>query len=110
MNHQKRRFVPQVDYVTSPGYGDGAGWRQKVGLPRGGPATVITTLGILKFDEQSREMMLVSVHPGIGIDDVQQNTGWPLKVADEVAKTPEPTPRELEMLERFDPQGYWTKN
>ena len=110
MNHQKRRFVPQVDYVTSPGYGDGAGWRQKVGLPRGGPATVITTLGILQFDERSREMMLVSVHPGVELDAVQQNTGWPLKVADEVAETPEPTPRELEMLERFDPQRYWTKN
>lgn len=108
MNHQKRRFVPRVDYVTSPGFGDGAGWRRKVGLPRGGPATVITTLGILRFDAQSREMILVSLHPGVSVDEVLENTGWPLKIADEVTQTPQPTDTELAMLQRFDPQKYWT--
>ena len=108
MNHQKRRFVPRVDYITSPGFGDGAGWRRKVGLPRGGPATVITTLGILRFDAQSREMMLVSVHPGVSVDEVLDNTGWPLQIADELSQTPQPTDKELVMLQHFDPQRYWT--
>ena len=108
MNHQKRRFVPRVDYITSPGFGDGAGWRRKVGLPRGGPATVITTLGILRFDAQSREMMLVSVHPGVSVDEVLDNTGWPLQIADELSQTPQPTDEELVMLQHFDPQRYWT--
>jgi glutaconate CoA-transferase subunit B len=108
MNHQKRRFVPRVDYITSPGFGDGAGWRGKVGLPRGGPATVITTLGILRFDAQSREMMLVSVHPGVRVDEVLDNTGWSLQIADELSQTPQPTAEELAMLQRFDPQRYWT--
>ena len=108
MTHEKRRFVPQVDYITSPGFGDGFGWRQKVGLPRGGPATVITTMGVLKFDPKSKEMMLVSVHPGVTADDVKANTGWPLKVDVEMAQTPEPTMEELAMLKQFDPQGYWT--
>ena len=108
MNHERRRFVPQVDYMTSPGFGTGAGWRREVGLPRGGPATVITTLGILRFDAQSREMMLVSLHPGVSVNDILDSTGWPLKIADELAQTPQPTEEELTMLRRFDPQGYWT--
>jgi glutaconate CoA-transferase subunit B len=108
MNHQKRRFVPRVDYMTSPGFGDGAGWRRKVGLPRGGPATVITTLGILQFDTKSREMMLVSLHPGVSVDEVRDHTGWSLKIADKLSQTPEPTAEELTMLQRFDPERYWT--
>ena len=108
MAHEKRRFVPRVDYVTSPGYGDGPGWRERVGLPRGGPAAVITTLGVLRFDPETREMVLASVHPGVAVEQVVQNTGWPLRVAPDVARTPEPTPAELAMLRRFDPQGFWT--
>jgi glutaconate CoA-transferase subunit B len=108
MKHEKRRFVPRVDYITSPGFGDGTGWRQKVGLPRGGPATVITTMGVMKFDPKTKEMMLVSVHPGVTADAVKDNTGWPLKVVDGLTQTPAPTEKELAMLKQFDPQGYWT--
>lgn len=110
MNHQKRRFMPQVDYITSPGFGTGAGWRRRVGLPRGGPATVITTMGILRFDSQSREMTLASVHPGVSVNAVRDNTGWPLQIAENLVQTPEPTDKELEMLQRFDPQKYWTSD
>ena len=110
MNHEKRRFVSRVDYITSPGFGDGADWRRKVGLPRGGPATVITTMGILGFDLKSKEMKLISVHPGVTVDAVRANTGWPLQVAGDLTQTPEPTEDELSMLHRFDPQGYWTGN
>ena len=110
MNHQKRRFMPQVDYITSPGFGTGAGWRRRVGLPRGGPATVITTMGILRFDSQSREMTLASVHPGVSVKAVRDNTGWPLQIAEDLVQTPEPTEKELEMLQRFDPQKYWTSD
>ena len=108
MNHQKRRFVPRVDYITSPGYGNASGWREQVGLPRGGPSTVITTLGVLRFDADTGEMMLSSIHPHIAVDQVLQNTGWQLKVSEKLDRTPAPTPMELEMIRRFDPQGYWT--
>jgi len=108
MAHEKRRFVPKVDYITSPGYGDGAGWRERAGLPRGGPSTVITTLAILRFDAETREMMLSSTHPGVAVGDVISNTSWLLKVAPDVTTTPEPTAQELAMLRRFDPQGFWT--
>jgi glutaconate CoA-transferase subunit B len=108
MSHEKRRFVPRVDYITSPGYGEGAGWRRKAGLPRGGPATVITTLGLLRFDPDSKEMVLVAVHPGVTVDTVLENTGWPLKIAKDLSTTPAPTDTELEILACFDPDGYWT--
>lgn len=108
MSHEKRRFVPQVDYITSPGYGDGAGWRQRVGLPRGGPSTVITTMGVLRFDPDTCEMVLYSVHPGVTADSVIENTGWPLQISAELTQTPAPTDAELAMLSRFDPEGYWT--
>lgn len=108
MSHEKRRFVPRVDYITSPGFGHGCGWREKMGLPRGGPSTVITTLGVLRFDPDSAEMILSSIHPGVTIAQVRHNTGWSLQVAPDLARTPEPTARELKMIRQFDPEGYWT--
>jgi glutaconate CoA-transferase subunit B len=108
MTHEKRRFVPRVDYITSPGYGVGAEWRRQAGLPRGGPAAVITTLGVLRFDLDTREMVLSQIHPEVTRDEVARNTGWPLRIAEDLARTPVPAPDELEMLKRFDPRGYWT--
>ena len=108
MSHEKRRFVPRVDYITSPGYGEGAGWRTQVGLPRGGPSTVITTLGVLRFDPDSSEMVLAATHPGVSLEDVLKNTGWPLKIEANIAQTPDPTTAELAMLTQFDPRGFWT--
>jgi glutaconate CoA-transferase subunit B len=97
-----------VDYITSPGYGNGSGWREQVGLLRGGPATVITTLGVLRFDPKTCEMVLSSIHPGVSIEDVRQNTGWPLQVAANLIQTPIPLPDELAMISQFDPDGFWT--
>jgi glutaconate CoA-transferase subunit B len=108
MAHQKRRFVPKVDYVTSPGYGEGAGWREQVGLPRGGPSRVITTLGILQFAPETGEMELIATHPEVTVEQVLANTGWPLRVAPKLTQTPVPTESELAMLCRFDPEGFWT--
>jgi glutaconate CoA-transferase subunit B len=108
MKHEKRRFVPKVDYVTSPGFGDGKIWRQNVGLPRGGPSAVITTLGILRFDSKSKEMILVSLHPGKCVKDVEAKTGWKLRISPDFSETPAPSAKELEILRRFDPMGYWT--
>ena len=108
MKHEKRRFVPRVDYLTSPGYGDGRGWRRRVGLPRGGPAAVITTLGVLRFDADTREMVLTALHPGTTLETVLASTGWRLRIDPRLAVTPVPTQAELHQLRRFDPQGFWT--
>ena len=76
MAHERRRFVPRVDYITSPGYGDGPGWRQAVGLPRGGPSAVITTLGVFRFDPlHLRDGARVASPWAVGVDDVQADHG-----------------------------------
>jgi glutaconate CoA-transferase subunit B len=108
MAHEGRRFVPRVDYITSPGYGEGPGWRQGVGLLRGGPSAVITTLGVFRFDPQTCEMVLSSLHPGVTVEEIQGRTGWPLKVSPALKQTPPPTSQELAEIESFDPGGYWT--
>jgi glutaconate CoA-transferase, subunit B len=108
MVHEKRRFVDRVDYITSPGYGDGKGWRKRVGLRRGGPSAVITTLGVFRFDSDTREMVLTSIHPGITVEDVVENTGWDICLSPDIVQTPVPTSGELAILRQFDPDGYWT--
>jgi glutaconate CoA-transferase, subunit B len=108
MAHERRRFVERVDYITSAGHGTGGDWRARTGLPGGGPAAVITTLGLFRFDAATREMVLASVHPGATVDEVRAQTGWPLRLAADVAETPPPTVQELAMIRRFDPEGFWT--
>jgi glutaconate CoA-transferase subunit B len=108
MAHEKRRFVERVDYITSPGYGDGGDWRTRVGLPRGGPRSVITTRAVLRFHPETKEMQLATVHPGTTADEVRENTGWALAVADDLSETPAPTEEELALLRQFDPDGFWT--
>jgi glutaconate CoA-transferase subunit B len=109
MAHERRRFVARVSYITSPGYGDGAGWRERVGLLRGGPSAVITTLGVLGFDPATKEAFLSSYHPGQSPETLRANTGWDLKVAPDVRETPAPTAEELAIIRRYDPQGFWTR-
>lgn len=109
MPHERRRFVERVGYITSPGYGDGAGWRERVGLLRGGPAAVITTLGVLGFDPVTREAILRSYHPGQSVESLRANTGWQLQIAPDVHETPAPTAAELAIIRRYDPAGFWTR-
>jgi glutaconate CoA-transferase subunit B len=107
MEHAKHRLPERVSYITSPGNGEGKGWRSRVGLPRGGPSAVITTKGILRFGEDG-EAYLASVHPGITTEDVVANTGWKLKVADDLQFTPEPNGDELHAIRDYDKRGFWT--
>jgi glutaconate CoA-transferase subunit B len=108
MAHERRRFVERVDHVTSPGHGEGGDWRARTGLPGAGPSAVITTLGVLRFDAKTREMVLASVHPGVAVEEVRAQTGWPLRLADPVIETPAPSGGELAIIRRFDPEGFWT--
>ncbi|MBI3075920.1 MAG: CoA-transferase [Deltaproteobacteria bacterium] len=109
MAHERRRFKARVDYVTSPGYGDGGDWRRRMGLPRGGPAAVITTLGVLRFDPEGGEMYLDACHPGVTPEQVQAATAWPLRVSPQVGVTLPPTEPELRIIRQYDPQGFWTR-
>jgi glutaconate CoA-transferase, subunit B len=109
MAHDRKRFPERVSYITSPGYGDGGDWRRRVGLPRGGPAAVITTLAVLGFTDKTHEMELRSWHPGATADLVKAQTGWELRVAPDAHETPSPTQDELRIIRECDPQGLWTR-
>ena len=107
--HEKRRLVEKVDFITSPGFLNGADARERVGLA-GGPSAVITTMGVLRFDAETKEMYLATYHPGLSVDQVKQNTGWDLKVSQRVTETEPPTVEEVEILRNdLDPQGVFLK-
>jgi glutaconate CoA-transferase subunit B len=107
LEHSRHRLPERVSYITSPGNGDGAGWRKRVGLPRGGPSAVITTKCVLRFSEDG-EAYAATIHPGVTADDVVSNTGWKLKVAADWKATPEPNEAELKAIRNYDKKGFWT--
>jgi glutaconate CoA-transferase, subunit B len=109
MEHEPRRLRPRVDFITSPGYGEGGDWRARQGLVRGGPAAVITTLGVLRFDPVTHEAYLASYHPFSTPEAVQAATGWPLQIGEECAPTPPPSADELRLIREADPHGFWTR-
>ncbi len=98
LRHSPRAFVDKVDFITSVGYGEGGDHRDRLGLRGTGPTAVITDLGVLRPHPQSRELRLESLHPGVGIEQVQAATGWELLVADEVTETEPPNDEELRVL------------
>ena len=108
MNHERRRFVEKVHYITSPGFGDGGDWRVRNGLWGGGPSRAITSMGIFSFDTHIGEMVLSSYHPGVTVDEIIQETGWPLRLSGEIHETPPPTDRELAAVRKYDPKRVWT--
>jgi glutaconate CoA-transferase subunit B len=108
MEHSKRRLPERVGFLTSPGNGDGPGWRKKVGLPRGGPAAAITTKGVMRFGEDG-EAFLASVHPGIAPEDVVSHTGWAVRVSESLVETQPPSANELQAIRDYDRAGFWTK-
>jgi len=110
MLHEKRRFPEKVDFITTPGFLSGRGQREKLGLPGSGPSAVVSTMGILRFHPETREMYLESHHPGVTIEKVKENTGWDLKVSDHVRETERPTPELIRILrEELDPTGIFLK-
>ena len=108
MNHEKRRFKEKVDYITSPGFGDGGDWRQQVSLPRGKVGALITTLGMMRPDLEKNELQLTSIHPGVSLEDIKENTGWDLKISNNLQETPAPSKEELDVIRSIDPEGFWT--
>lgn len=107
--HEKRRMVEKVDFITSPGFLTGSETRKEAGLG-GGPSAVITTMGVLRFDDETKEMYLDSYHPGLTADQVKQNTGWDLKISANVKETEPPTVEEVGILRKeLDPHGIFLR-
>ncbi|MDD3718637.1 MAG: 3-oxoacid CoA-transferase [Actinomycetota bacterium] len=103
-----RRFVERVSFITTPGYLDGPGAREKAGLAvNTGPHKVITNMAVMGFDPESKRMRAESIHKGFSFDDVQENTGFELLKSPDLVETPEPTADELRLLrEEVDPNRY----
>ena len=97
-----RTFVDRVDFVTSVGFGQGAGDRQRLGLTGSGPRVVITDLGVLTPDPETCELTLVSVHPDATLEQARAATGWQLAVSPELAVTDPPSELELSVLRRLE--------
>jgi glutaconate CoA-transferase subunit B len=98
MRQSRRGFVERLDFVTTAGHLDGGDARRRAGLPGKGPTAVITDLGILAPAPVSRELTLVSLHPGVTVAQAREATGWDLLVAENLAETPPPEAQELEAL------------
>jgi glutaconate CoA-transferase subunit B len=104
MQHDKKKFVKEVDYITSPGWLEGRDSRKKAGLIRGGPIAVVTNLGVMKFQEKTKEMYLAEYYPGFTIDQIVEHTGFAMDVSKAVEAEP-PSYEELRTLrEEIDPQ------
>ncbi len=104
MKHERKRFVERLDYLTSVGWYKGGDSRKKLGLKRGGTLAVVTDLCIMKFDEETKEMYLAEVYPGVSVERVVESTGFTVDTSRVSAAAP-PSPEELRILrEEVDPQ------
>jgi len=108
MKHEKRRFVENVDFITSPGWVRGGASRRESGLTSGGMYRVITELAVFGFDEQTRRIKAIALNPGVSREQVQDNTGFRVDFADGLQITAPPTEQELAVLRRLDPERLFT--
>lgn len=105
---KKRNFPEAVDFLTSPGFLDGGDARARLGITTEGPKVVVTDLGVFRFDSANHEMGLTDIHPGVQLEDIKANVGWPLKIADRLLITEPPTAEELRIIrEELDPDRIY---
>jgi glutaconate CoA-transferase subunit B len=107
MTHEKRKMVKKLDYLTSPGFLDGPGAREKAGLLGGGPSLVVTNLCQMDFDPETKRMRLATIHSGVTAQQIVENSGFDLIVPSNVPETELPTHEELRLLREIDPTGIY---
>lgn len=107
VDHEKRNFVDRVDFISGVGYLDGPGAREKLNLSGSGPCMILTDKAIFEFDPETKLARLRSVHPGVSLDEVKENTGFTHDyIPTEVPETPPPTAEEVRLIrEAIDPRG-----
>jgi glutaconate CoA-transferase subunit B len=108
MPQEKRRLVPRVTFRTSPGRGEGPGWRTAQGLPPGGPSAIVTTHAVFRFDAAIEEAFLSEVYPGLSIDHVMVGMSWEPRIQQPIGLTPPFTDDEIGALRAIDPESFWT--
>lgn len=108
MRLKQRAFVEKLDFLTSPGHLTGGESRQRLGLPGGGPALVITDKAIFNFANPDHEMQLIERYPNVTAEEVQAEVGWPLCLAEIISVTAAPSGEELRLIrEVLDPQALY---
>ncbi|MEF8874614.1 MAG: CoA-transferase [Candidatus Thermoplasmatota archaeon] len=106
MRQDKRRFVEEVDFLTTPGYLSGPGAREEAGLPEdSGPYRVITQLGVYDFDEETKRLRLVERYPNVSVEEIKEKSGFEIIIPDDHEVTDPPTVNEQEVLHEIDPNG-----
>ncbi len=106
MRLEKGKFVRRVDFITSPGYLGGPGDRERAGLSGGGPVRVVTDRCTFAFDEETREMYLETLYPGVTADDVRALVAWDLAVSPAVREVEPPEADQLRVMRAYDPMGF----
>ncbi len=108
--HNTRSLAEKVDFITTPGYLDGPGARERWGLPTDtGPQVIITNKAVLRFDATTKEAYLESFHPGTSVDEVVKLTPWDLRLSDDVHETEPPRAEEIRVIrEVIDPHRMIT--
>lgn len=109
MPQESRRLVPRVAFRTSPGRGDGPGWRAREGLPPGGPSAIVTTHAVFRFDHVIEEAYLYEIYPGFTVDHLHAGMSWEPRIAQPIGMTRPFTEEEIAVLRRIDPDGFWTR-
>ena len=110
-SHNKNTFVPKVDFISAFGYGRGPGSRTEFGMAENhGPKLVVTNLAVMDFDTATRKMRLCSLHPGVTVERVLENTGFELITPSHVPETMLPTREELHLLRNEIDRGGRLKN
>lgn len=104
---ERKRFVKDVDFITSPGYIDGKK-REELNLPGGGPSIIVTDKCTFRFDEETKEAYLSKLFPGVEVAEVEEEVSWDLRIADDLEVVSDPTEREIEVTRTFDPEGIYT--
>jgi glutaconate CoA-transferase subunit B len=98
LRQSRRTFVEKVEFITSAGFLGGGDERSRLGIPGAGPKAVITDLGVLTPDPQTKELTLTQIYPGVTLEQVKAATGWDLKASADLVITEEPDPEDLRVL------------
>lgn len=108
MRLKRRAFVEKIDFVTSPGHLSGGDSRARLGLPGAGPALMITDKAILNFDNPAREMQLCGLYPGVTLEEVQAEVGWPLRLGPKIDQIGAPSAEDLRLIrDELDPAAMY---
>ncbi len=102
LRHERRALVERLDFCTTAGHLEGGDSRLRLGFKGRGPTRVVTDLCILEPHPQTRELQVSSLHPGVEPDQVVEATGWPIRFAEALARTPEPSREEIRVLRELE--------